>query len=335
MSTNSPLPTQLQDRLEKTWKQLAWQRFSHASRSQTQPQAIMIARPHDDSGSAIADLYRSQFHSCGGCVSINPDDLMLLHPAVAACSKIWSEPLAEYVQSTSAELAAELTASAVEQQNNIVAVCKFECVDAAIGLLGFLRNHHYETTLVVPVVNNQATSNRTESHPNEASFLPFSAVDEKNPQQSNETLLKILDQIEESSSVTRLLLLDQQFQCLLEMNQTNGFTRGRSRAVYGTAMVHAARVPSQNLQTSGIPKQPEAEVPELPRNNHRLPSELSLPPHPGLSRTQHGTAISSIAHHSVATNSDDGSRAVINRDPKTARRREWQKLLRRLADSNQ
>lgn len=335
MSTHSPFPTQLQDRMENTWKQLAWQRFSHAAQSQARPQAIMIARPHDSTGSAIADLYRSHFHSLGGCVSINPEYLMMLHPVVAACSKTWTEPLAEYVQSTSAELAAELTASAVEQQNNIVAVCKFECVDAATGLLGVLRNHDYEATLIVPVVNDQSSSERIKSYPVEALPLPLLTVDKELRLQSIETLLNILDQIEESGSVCRLLLLDDQLQCLLEMNQTSGFTRGKSRAVYGAAMTRAASFPLRMCEATAMPKQPEAELPQPLRTNHPLPSEVSIPQHPGLSRKHHSNAMSSIAQRSVAINSDAGSRAMINRDPKTARRREWQKLLRRLADSNQ
>ena len=135
----------LETKIESTWRALAKQRFIESAEPAETPTAILIFGNGSES-QIIATAAAAHFKQHGGAGIIDPVALRTLHPASATDDR--SDSLIDFIAQTSANLACELTETAVNASINLVTVCEFQDISSADTLVQFLKDMNYKIVMI-------------------------------------------------------------------------------------------------------------------------------------------------------------------------------------------
>lgn len=207
---------QLEHQLQQAWELLAMERFPAGSRPQSAPQAILVVGQPGAGKSVLAEASRRNFQGHGGCVTIDPTELLLLHPAYTVATADDADSAGESLRATAAQLAGRLVEKVVESRHHLVLACTFDTAEVAETLTAYLHQRGYRVVVLVPCIPPAQSWSRVSRRIDplhSARFVLRISRDEHDDKCLQ--LLAALDLLEHSRCVDELHLLDSDGQLLV------------------------------------------------------------------------------------------------------------------------
>lgn len=152
MNRDEPSAEQLEQQLEQAWQLLALDRFLSGSRPQPAPQAILVAGQPGAGKSVLAEAARRGLREHGGCVTIDPTELLLLHPGYTVATPDDADLAGKSLRGSAAQLAGRLVEKAVESRRHLVLVCTFDTSEMSETLVTYLHDRGYRVVVLIPCV---------------------------------------------------------------------------------------------------------------------------------------------------------------------------------------
>ena len=237
MNLDQPSAEQLEQQLEQAWQLLALERFLSGSRPQSAPQAILVAGQPGAGKSVLAEAARRGLREHGGCVTIDPTELLLLHPAYTVATPDDAELAGESLRGSAAQLAGQLVEEAVKLRRHLVLVCTFDTAEMSETLATFLHDRSYRVVVLIacvaPAQSWSRVSRRSDPLHSTRGVLRVSQTEHDDKCRQ---LLEALDHFEQSDAVDELHLLTGDGHLIASRPAVGRWSKGACRDQYTQAL---------------------------------------------------------------------------------------------------
>ncbi|MBC7817172.1 MAG: zeta toxin family protein [Planctomycetaceae bacterium] len=313
MNRDEPSAEQLEQQLEQAWQLLALDRFLSGSRPQSAPQAILVAGQPGAGKSVLAEAARRGLREQGGCVTIDPTELLLLHPGYTVATPDDADLAGESLRGSAAQLAGQLVEEAVKSRRHLVLVCTFDTAEMSETLATYLHDRSYRVVVLIPcVAPAQSWSRVCRRNDPLHSARCVLRVSQAEHDDKCCRLLDALDHLERSDAVDELHLLTGDGQLIASRPAADRWSAGTCREQYNQALADRDAVQLEDRDREAIAE--SRAILRVPR------ADLELL-HPKLRRNDGRNAY------------PDWSRLTPEEIRQIERRLEFQETLRRVAAS--
>lgn len=280
MNRDEPSSEQLEQQLQQAWELLVMERFLAGSRPQSAPQAVVVIGQPGAGKSVLAEASRRSFQAQGGCVTIDPTELMLLHPAYTVATADDAESAGESLRAAAAQLAGRVVEKVVESHRHLVLACTFDTAEVAETLTSYLHHKGYRVVVLVPCIPPAQSWSRVSRRIDplhSARFVLRISRDEHDDKCLR--LLDALELLEHSRCVDELHLLDSDGQLIVSRPADGGSNLGTCREILERIQAEENDVPREDrdreivAESRAIARTPRADLellhPKLRRNDGR------------------------------------------------------------------